>query len=140
MTAIIKRAYGPRLFEQSDFTDEQAAAYIRAANGSLSAAAREMGVHRNTLTRWLKDWPLAAAELEEQRSVTKERVEHKLIEKALEGDMTAMIFFLKTQAGWRETSRVESVNVNLDVTKLTEDQLRRIASGEDVAAVISGGA
>jgi hypothetical protein len=30
-----------------------------------------------------------------------------LITKARAGDTTAMIFFLKTQAGWRETSRIE---------------------------------
>ena len=30
-----------------------------------------------------------------------------LINKARSGDTTSMIFFLKTQAGWRETSQVE---------------------------------
>ena len=30
-----------------------------------------------------------------------------LINKARSGDTTAMIFFLKTQAGWRETSTIE---------------------------------
>jgi DNA-binding CsgD family transcriptional regulator len=30
-----------------------------------------------------------------------------LINKARGGDTTSMIFFLKTQAGWRETSRIE---------------------------------
>ena len=30
-----------------------------------------------------------------------------LINKARSGDTTSMIFFLKTQAGWRETSRIE---------------------------------
>jgi hypothetical protein len=39
-------------------------------------------------------------------------IAQSLIAKAREGDTASMIFFLKTQAGWRETDRLEVSGVN----------------------------
>lgn len=39
-------------------------------------------------------------------------VAKSLITKAREGDTASMIFFLKTQAGWRETHRIEGAGEN----------------------------
>ena len=45
------------------------------------------------------------------------KVAQSLFEKCESGDTTAMIFFLKTQAGWRETrdeeGRVQPIQINL---------------------------
>ena len=41
--------------------------------------------------------------------------------------------------GFQENIRTESVSVKLDVSRLSEEQLRRIASGESVAAVVAEG-
>lgn len=63
-------------------------------------------------------------------------VGENLILKALRGDVTAAIFYLKTQGGWREKVVVR----NFDPTRLTDEQLERIASGEDIELVLSDGA
>ena len=49
-------------------------------------------------------------------------IAQSLVTKARAGDTTAMIFFLKTQGGWRETVEVETREVDADSTfqKLTE--------------------
>jgi len=55
-----------------------------------------------------------------------------LINKARGGDTTSMIFFLKTQAGWRETVTVEQLAEPepraLDLSGLSDNSLRELAS------------
>ncbi len=46
-----------------------------------------------------------------------------LLKQALDGNVTAMIFYLKTQAGWRETERRE-LEIP-DIPKLSDEQLER---------------
>lgn len=57
-----------------------------------------------------------------------------LYKKALAGNVTAMIFWLKTRAGWRETNRVELTGANggpvqsmpgPDLSKLTPEELEQ---------------
>jgi hypothetical protein len=56
-----------------------------------------------------------------------------LINKARSGDTTSMIFFLKTQAGWRETSRIEhqlpeeSEDLGTDARERLKDMINAIA-------------
>lgn len=48
-----------------------------------------------------------------------------LVAKAISGNMTASIFFLKTQAGWRETSRTEITGADGKdlLHELTDEQM-----------------
>lgn len=60
--------------------------------------AKNLGIHRSTLQRWATENPL----IEEALRVGKEEavavVENKLFSKALSGNMTAIIFWLKNNA------------------------------------------
>ena len=55
-----------------------------------------------------------------------------------DGEAWAVCFFLKTQ-GYRRgyTERATVTTQNVDMSTLTEDQLERIAAGEDVVAVLA---
>lgn len=55
-------------------------------------------------------YKLAAAELEEGRASTRLFVASKLLDAIKKGNIAAIIFYLKTQAGWRETTRIETVS------------------------------
>jgi len=65
-------------------------------------------------------------------------IAQSLIAKARSGDTTSMIFYLKTQAGWRETSRIEGsttahpeeqdVRPMIDVTHLSDGALAELAA------------
>lgn len=65
------------------------------------------------------------------------RVAEGLYQMAAGGDLTAMIFYLKTQAGWRETTRHDVDHRSSDgsmtpkaAVQLTDAELARIASGD----------
>ena len=63
-----------------------------------------------------------------------------LINKARGGDTTSMIFFLKTQAGWRETSKIEhtvpEAPRSLDLTVLSDEALEEMLAVVNKAIVI----
>ena len=66
-------------------------------SGNLSMVARSLGLSRMTIYRFIDNHPTCKVALDEAREKMIDNVESKLYNKALEGDTTAMIFFLKTQ-------------------------------------------
>ena len=63
--------------------------------------ARILGIDEKTLRKHYRD------ELDLARAQANASVGGMLFKKAKAGDTAAMIFWMKTQAGWRETARVE---------------------------------
>ena len=64
-------------------------------------AANILGFSSDTiLRRYSKEWGKGKA-------VAKAKVAGKLFEKAMSGDSASIFFYLKTQAGWRETQHVD---------------------------------
>jgi hypothetical protein len=60
-----------------------------------------------TFRRRMDESPEVLAAYEKGRAAAIAMVAGKLFRKAVEGDTTAAIFFLKTQGGWKDTARVE---------------------------------
>lgn len=59
-------------------------------------------------------------------------IANKLFETAKEGNVGAMVFFLKTQGGWKETQRTEITgkdggDVKMQVNALSNAELMEIA-------------
>lgn len=65
------------------------------------------GIHRSTFNSILKRDERALKHYKKAKSNIIFDIGGGLLAKAREGDLGAMIFFLKTQAQWRETNRVE---------------------------------
>jgi hypothetical protein len=57
-------------------------------------------------------------------------VANALFEAALSGNVTAMIFFLKTQAGWKETTVTEQKYSREELIEMVEQELEGWPSGE----------
>lgn len=85
--------------------------------------AAAIGITRVTLRKHFR------SELDTGRVRTITKVADSLVRQALAGNMTAAIFYLKTQAGWTETSRLEHAG-RIDVQqlgKLSDSELEELA-------------
>jgi len=69
--------------------------------GNVSMVARTLNVSRTTLYNYIKAHATVKQALDEAREKMVDNVESKLYSKALDGDTTSMIFFLKTQGKHR---------------------------------------
>lgn len=84
--------------------------------------AHNVGVSYSTLRSWKKQFPAILTALKKGKEVVDYEVENALLAKALAGDVTAMIFWLKNRRPdrWRDkptekTTENEGVQVIIDV-------------------------
>ena len=96
---------------------EKAEVETLAAVLSTEQIADFFGIHRNTFTAIMRRDPDVAVRYKKGRARAIGAVAQGLITKARAGDTTSMIFFLKTQAGWRETTRIEAAAVPEEGTR-----------------------
>jgi hypothetical protein len=76
------------------------------AGVSQEQMATVLGICKDTMYKNYKD------ELEQTEPKAIAVVAGKLYQKCLQGNLTAMIFYLKTRAGWREKSSIELTGEN----------------------------
>lgn len=101
---------------------------------SKEMIADYLGVSRVTLAAKMDADPALEAAYMRGKAKAIAVVSGGLLAKAREGDTASAIFYLKTQAGWRETNRTEVTGANggpiqtEDVTRDAEQFARRIAS------------
>lgn len=86
--------------------------------------AHNMGIHRSTLFRWRKQSEDICNALKRTKEIVDREVENALYKKALSGDVTAMIFWLKNRKyiEWRDRKETQlSGNVQTVPNKLVFD-------------------
>lgn len=94
---------------------------------SKEQIADYFGIDRNTLNAIMDRQPEVFQRYKKGKSKAVRAVGTKLLQKAMEGDLTSMIFYLKTQAGWSTEKRPEpielpAINISLtDATNKTTD-------------------
>jgi predicted ArsR family transcriptional regulator len=106
-------------------TDELRARVREMAESGLTQddIAYEMEIDPKTLRRHYAD------DLKRSRIRNVQRAGKKLFEMAMEGNTTCLIFYLKSQGGWREKQEID-VNMSGGVTvehAVSEDVLNRLA-------------
>lgn len=82
-------------------------------NGNIRAVADSLSVARSTVYRKINKSKTLQAALKDSRESMKDNVESVLYNEALNGNMTAVIFYLKTQAkdrGYVERQEVAGVD------------------------------
>lgn len=106
---------------------------IQEAGGIIAAAARSLGVSRAAVYRATETYATVAAALEEARETTKDVAEAQLLKQIRAGNMTAIIFYLKTQA--KERGYVERHEVAAEIYQAPEIIVERtvLASPEPPA-------
>jgi hypothetical protein len=93
---------GPKPWEPSPEDVEKIKLY-GGLGSTQEQTARLIGVCEDTLVRNT----VAKAAFEEGKAQTIAKVAGSLVKKALGGDTASAIFYLKTQAGWKETQAIE---------------------------------
>lgn len=82
--------------------------------------AKAIGISKTTLDKYFRD------ELDHGKEIANAKVAGTLFKMATSGESPASTFFwLKTQAGWRETNHHE-LTVSTDLEKLTPDERREL--------------
>jgi transposase-like protein len=104
--------------------------------GNIAAVARALGVDRSTVWDRVKANSRLQKVLTEARETMIDSVESKLYDKALEGDVVSMIFFLKTQGRARGYSdRMELTGADGKELKLESTVIRQIMENEDASRI-----
>ncbi len=84
------------------------------------------GISENTLREVMHRQPEVSEAYKRGRASVIALVAQNLITKAKNGDTASAIFFLKTQAGWKETQVVDhtSTDRSMSPRELTDDELK----------------
>lgn len=126
-------------------TIAQAIKAIKKHRGTITYAARECKISRSTFYKMMKKDSSLAEAVEDAKESLLDLAEIKLYEKIEQGDLTAIIFTLKTQGykrGWSQSPQVHRVEVSgpgggpvqsEDVTLDDENRANRIMAILDAA-------
>lgn len=106
------------------FTAEQVIEAIRLSNGIISAAAKALGCNRATVAAYIERYPTIAAAHQEARETTLDIVENELMKQIKSGNITAIIFYLKTQGKHRGYVERQEHDVKADVVATTYEDAR----------------
>lgn len=98
---------------------------IEKSRGNISIVAKSFGVSRTTVYNFLSKHPEMKRCLEDEREKMIDNVESALYNQALDGNTTAMIFFLKTQGktrGYIERTELTGAEGGQVVLKVVYDK------------------
>ena len=82
---------------RAEFTQAQVERALTAAGGLVTSTAKRLGCAPKTVYRYIERFPALKHVLADARESSVDLAESKLIEAIKNGNLTAIIFFLKTQ-------------------------------------------
>lgn len=103
-------------------------------NGNIAAIARRLGVSRGTIHNRMKDSPTLARAIDDARETMIDNVESALYRQVLEGNVTAMIFWLKTQGkrrGWVERQEITGADGDATEVVIRYEKVPNNTTGAD---------
>src|SRR5699024_550272 len=96
---------------------------------TIEQTAKAMGINPDTIYTWVKKFPEIYEALKTGKEEANAIIENKLFQKALSGNMTAIIFYLKNN--WRE--KYNDSQLSPDELKLAKARSRRTNAEADIA-------
>lgn len=93
----------PRVLTEQELTKVEALASVL----TTEQIADYFGISRTTFYEIRDRQPEVSEHYKKGRAKAVGNIAQSLLKKAQEGDNAAMMFYLKTQAGWKETSHVQ---------------------------------
>ncbi len=123
--------------KREDFTNEQIAETYRKKGCNVSAACTALNINRTTFYRWQNDDEELKQMLEDADESVIDLTESKLLEEIMGGNITAIIFYLKTKG--KKRGYIERTDHEVEVKtgeKMTREeiieQLRRYERLEEL--------
>jgi hypothetical protein len=99
-----------------------------------------LGICVDTLIEKKKEYSEFSDSIKRGQSKGIAAISNSLFQSAKSGNTTAQLFYLKCRAGWKETNAMEltgkdgnPIEIDIDVTKLSEEQLRALAEGKSIS-------
>lgn len=112
-------------------------AAIDELNGNLAAVAKKFKVSRSVLFAYIERHPELKQTINDVLEAQVDMAESSLYRAVLNGEAWAVQFFLKTRGKRRGyIERSDSLNISVDLGKLSVEQLERLAAGEHPANVL----
>lgn len=108
-----------QLTTKSDIKKREAIEQWGLTNGHITNVCKNIGIERKTFYNWLKDDQDFAEALLNAESGLNDDIRDVLISKAAEGDMTAVIFYLKNRHPDFKQDKA-NVNVQVNVTPIID--------------------
>ena len=100
--------------------------------GNIALSCKNVGISRQTHYNWLQSDPEYARDIQDVEEASIDFAESKLKQQIDSGNTTATIFFLKTKGKSRGyTEEVHTVNRNVDMSNLTEEEVDRLLKNCD---------
>src|SRR5262245_29234768 len=115
-------------------------AALRTYNGNLASVGRALGATRSAVCMFVNRHPKLKEVAHECRETFVDNVESAIYREALDGNVTAQMFILRTigkDRGYVERQEVASMNLNINWDALTDTELEQIAAGENPAVVLA---
>jgi len=78
------------------YTTAQIIEALREKHGNMAAAARFLNCSRNTISRYIEQYPTVKSVADEERETLIDFAENQLFQQVKDGNITAIIFTLKT--------------------------------------------
>lgn len=123
-------------------TAAQAAQAVKDKKGFVTQAANQLGISRQQLHNLINKHPTVKEALTDAREEMKDFAESKIYEGINGGNTALIIFYAKTQMkdrGYTEKQEIEqrTTHIEVDLSDLSDDQLKRLAAGEDIATILA---
>jgi len=101
---------------------------------SIEQIADYFGIGKTTFYEIMQRQPEVSERYKKGKAKAIGSVAQGLLQQARDGNTTAAMFYLKTQAGWKETQHLDHTSSDGSMTQkpaveLTDEQLLKIASG-----------
>lgn len=138
-----KRKYTDKAFIraiQGGYVDPVTKAKVSGSAGIISTIAGRMGCDWNTAKLYCTTYPAIIKAYQDECERVKDAAESVILKNISESDIEASKWYLSKKAkdrGYGE--RVDHLLNSIDFRTLTQEQLDRIAAGEDILKVITSG-
>lgn len=122
---------------ESDIQKKAMITALEKSLGVVTTACKQVGISRNTHYRWVKEDEDYKEAVEDLSNVTLDFAESKLHESIMDGNIAAIIFYLKTKGkirGYIERSEVQVDTKAPDLRNVSDEEILNLVKygeGED---------